>query len=249
MSLGDFGSRFKQARQKDSPQQNDKPYDHAQSYALRSKILGVLLRDARIAAARTQEDCARLLGVTAELVEAWEVGDSVPDLAQLELLAYYLDVPISHFWGSDLLNSDPSAKADAQQAFMELRHRMVGALLRQAREAVPLTLEDVAEQVQIDVATLTRYELGEEPIPMNVLFVLSTVVKKNMDYFIETSGYIGELLRIREEWKRFTGLDEDVRQFAANPLNIGFMRIAMMFSQMPAETLRKVAEGMLDITM
>ncbi len=249
MSLGDFGARYKQARAKDNQNQDgDKPYDHAQSYALRSRILGVLIRDARLAARRTLEDCANLLNSTPKTVEAWELGDLAPDLAQLELLAYYLDVPISHFWGADTLNA-PSHTHHTQQEFMNLRHRMVGALLRQAREQANLTLEQVAEQSYLDVELLTSYELGETAIPMNALFVLSTIVKKNVDYFTETSGYIGELLRIREEWKRFTELDEEVRKFAANPLNLGFMRIAMMFSQMPAETLRKVAEGMLDITM
>lgn len=250
MSFKDIGARFKQARpQKDDTTQSDKPYDHQQAYLLRGRILGVLIQDARINASRTQEDCARLLNTEVAIIQAWELGESVPNLAQLELLAFYLDVPISHFWGMDTLNNNPAEKTKSQADYMALRHRMIGALLRTAREELALSSEQVAEKSGLSVQQLTQYELGEHPIPMNELFVLASVVNRNIDYFIETSGYIGELLSIREEWKRFTGLDLDVRQFASNPLNLGFMRIAMMFSQMPVETLRKVAEGMLDITM
>jgi len=126
---------------------------------------------------------------------------------------------------------------------------MIGALLRQAREEVGLSLEQVAEAAGLSPERVELYELGELAIPMSELHVLGSVVRRNMDYFVEMSGYIGELLRIREEWKRFTSLDEDVRRFAANPSNLAFLRIAMMFSEMPTEQLRKVAAGLAEITM
>jgi hypothetical protein len=40
-----------------------------------------------------------------------------------------------------------------------------------------------------------------------------------------------------------------VRRFAANPLNVGFMELAMMLSQMPTEKLRNMGESILNITM
>lgn len=249
MSFGDFGTKFREKKGMPGLGDDEKPYDHAEAYRLRARILGLMVRDARISAARTLEDCARLLGLSVETIEAWELGDNVPDLPQLEMLAYYLEVPISHFWGMDTINRDPTHRRATQESYFSLRHRMIGALLRQAREDMGVSVETLAENSGVTPDQLTAYEMGEAPIPMSELAVLSSQVKQNMDYFIETSGYIGELLKIREEWKRFTGLDEEVRRFAANPTNLGFMRIAMMFSQMPTEQLRKVAEGMLDITM
>ena len=44
-------------------------------------------------------------------------------------------------------------------------------------------------------------------------------------------------------------LPEDVRAFAADPTNIGFIHIALMLSQMPADRLRQVGASILDITM
>ena len=84
---------------------------------------------------------------------------------------------------------------------------------------------------------------------MKRLPVLSSIVNRNMDYFLETGGYIGELLKIQAEWKRFTDLDPEIREFAANPLNVAFIKIAITFSKMPVEQLRKAAEGLLEIAM
>lgn len=233
---------------KDSPE-DEKPYDFTESYRLRGKMLGVLIRDARDSASRTIEDCARLLGVSSETVQAWEFGDEVPTLPQLELLAYYLDIPVSHFWGQKTLKSEGVDRSNAQQQYMVLRNRMIGGLLRKAREDGNQTIDELSVATSLPVELIQHYEMGETEIPMHQLSVLASGVNRNMDYFLESSSYIGELLQIREEWKKFTDLDEDVRQFAANQTNIGFIKIAMMFSKMPTNELRKVAEGMLEITM
>jgi len=78
-------------------------FDFDEAYRIRSKMLGVLIRDARLYASRAVEECAQILQVTPELFEQWEHGEAVPDLPQLELLAYYLDVPVNHFWSQQLL--------------------------------------------------------------------------------------------------------------------------------------------------
>lgn len=246
--FGDVAKRFKAQKAKQTAEQ-EKPYDHEESYRLRGKMLGILIRDARLNAARTVEDCARLLNVAPEVITSWEYGEAVPNLPQLELLAYYLDVPITHFWGDQTMEVDKEQKKTVQGEYMQLRHRMIGALLRQAREEQDISLEALADASQIPLDTLQAYEVGDVPIPMHHLSVLSGHVHRNMDYFLEASGYIGELLKIREEWKRFTDLDPEIREFAANPLNVAFIKIAITFSKMPAEELRKAGEGLLDIAM
>lgn len=244
----DFASRMKTARKSDDAQDN-KPYDFGESYRIRNKMLGVLIRDARLNAARTVDDCARLLNVENQIIESWELGDTAPTLPQLELLAYYLDVPVSHFWSMKTMETDKNEKLATQSEYMALRDRMIGAMMRQAREAEEVSLEDVSERAQIAIETLQYYEVGDSSIPMHHLSVLANIVNKNMDYFLETGSYVGELLRMREEWKHFSDLDPDVREFAANPLNVGFIKIAITFSQMPASQLRQAAEGMLEISM
>lgn len=250
MDFGDLSDRMKKGLNKgrESSAVDDKPYDHAESYRLRGKMLGVLIRDARMSASRTVDDCARLLQIDPSEVEAWEYGDSVPSLPQLELLAYYLGIPVSHFWGQET-RSKIDQDSSAQNEYVALRNRMIGGLLRSAREGENLSIDELSDTTKIDAALLQQYEYGEIIIPMHHLTVVASAVNRNMSYFLESDSYIGELLQMRAEWQKFMDLDEDVREFAANRTNLGFIKIAMFFSDLPTPTLRKIAEGMLEITM
>lgn len=247
MDFKEASARLKQ-RQKSLEENAQQASDPAESYRIRGKMIGVLLRDARLHAARSVEECAHLLQVTPADVEAWELGESVPSLPQLELLAYYLGVPISHFWGTNTLEASQGRHVDIQTEYMALRDRMVGALLRQAREEAAMTVEALAETCNLPADDIRRYEVGESPTPMHELSVMAGVLKKNLSYFQESSGHIGNWLAMREEWKHFSSLPEDLRQFAARPVNIGFIEIALMLSQMPTEKLRRIGESVLDIT-
>jgi len=250
MSFDDLAAKMRAKRaEKAANEPEEKPFDFNESYSIRGKMLGVLLRDARLSAARTIEDCARLLRVPPQTIEAWEYGDAVPSLPQLELLAYYLDVPVSHFWGAETLKQSRGDTVEKQPEYILLRNRMIGALLRQAREEAEVSLEDISESAGIPLEKLNAYESGDEPVPMHQLSVLASAVKRNVDYFLETDSQIGELLEMREAWKHFASLPEDVREFAANPTNIGFIHIALMLSQMPTDRLRQVGASIVDITM
>jgi transcriptional regulator with XRE-family HTH domain len=249
MDFKDVSSRLKAKRgegQEGAAQ--SKPHDFVESYRLRAKMIGVLLRDARLNAERTLEDCAYLLRVSPEEMESWEYGEATPSLPQIELLAYYLGVPVSHFWGTETLEAQHGRHVDIQVEYIALRNRMIGALLYQAREQENLSLQAVSEASAIPVERLQSYELGENAIPMHELSVLSGIIKKNTNYFLESSGYIGDLLSAREEWKHFNELPEEQRRFASNPRNVGFIEIAIMLSKMPVDNLREVGASILDIT-
>lgn len=248
MDFKDISSKFKQvSKEAASPQPG--PADFAESYRLRARMVGVLIRDARLSAHRSVEECAQVLQVMPQQVEAWEFGDSVPSLPQLELLANFLGVPVSHFWGTETISDSRPHRADARTEYLALRNRMIGALLRQAREENGLSLDELSEKVAIPAARIHDYELGETPLPIHELTVLANAVNRNVSYFLESSSYIGQLLASREEWKHFADLPPGVRQFAANPVNIGFIEIAIMLSKMPTDKLRQVGESMLEITM
>jgi transcriptional regulator with XRE-family HTH domain len=252
MGFGDISARMKANKEAKAETDKNAParkVDPQQGYQIRGKMLGVLLRDARVGAGRSLQDCAHQLRVAAELVEAWEFGDDVPSLPQLEILAYYLGVAVSHFWGQETLESTRGSTLDTQAEYIALRVRMIGALLRQAREETGMSLEELGAAAHLPAERITQYELGELAVPMHELSVLAGLVKKNISFFLESSSQIGELLAQKEMWRHFMELPEDLRQFAANPLNMGFIEIAMMLAQMPTDRLRRVGESVLNITM
>ncbi len=240
-----LSARFKRAS-------DDEPahaVDHAESFRIRAKMVGLLLMDARTKAGRSLEDCASLLRVSRERVEGWEFGDDAPSLPQLELLSYYLNVPVSHFWGVDTLQATADDLTSAQNDYISLRNRMIGALLRIAREEAGVSLDALSAETGVPAAQIDAYELGDLPAPMHELTVISNALRKNVSYFLESGSHLGDWLAMREEWKDFTHLPPDLRKFAANPLNVGFLEIAILFSQMPADKLRRVGESVLNISM
>ena len=245
----DFQNLSARLRATRLPESNPtKSADVSQAFAIRARMIGVLIRDARVDAGRSPEDCAAALDVEPAQIEAWEFGDVAPTLPQLEILASYLDVPVSHFWGTRTLEQERKSHG-AQADYLALRDRMIGLMLRQAREEQGISLDALAESSGLPAARIAQYELGELPMPIHELTVLANEVKKNLSYFLESSSYIGELLALREEWKRFAKMPDDLRRFAANPLNAGFIEIAMVLSELPAERLRHIGESMLNITM
>jgi transcriptional regulator with XRE-family HTH domain len=250
MDLKDAASRLKSKAAGKGQAAQPKEMDWTESYRLRARMLGVLLQDARLNAERNLRECADLLRVAPEVIEAWEYGDDVPSLPQLELLAYYFGVPLSHFWGNDTLEARYGRHSNIQDAYLSLRDRMIGALLSQARQEVGLSIEEVASAAHLPVEHLTACEMGEKSLPMHELNVLAGVLRKNITWFLETGGHVGAVLARQEEWQRFSSLPEEMRTFVANPRNLGYLEIALMFSQMPADKLRQIGESMVNnITM
>lgn len=247
MSFSDISARMR--KQQETAAATAPLHDIEESYRVRARMVGVLLRDARLHARRSLDECARVLSVESSLVETWEYGEATPTLPQLELLANYLDVPVSQFWSDSTLSGAQADRSAAQREYLALRDRMVGALLRQAREDAGLSQDALAERTGLTASEIEAYEFGDSPLPMHVLTVLASAVNKNVSYFLETSGTIGDLLALREAYRAFAEMPPELRAFVTNPLNAGFIEIARMFSQMPTDKLRKVGEAFLDITM
>ena len=133
--------------------------------ALRNRIIGLLLRDARERAEKTKRECAVALGVSTGTITAYEEGRKAISLPEIEVLAYVLDTPVSHFW-----EHDPDFEAEEEppplQEVLALRHRIVGALLRQARLEADVSQKELAEVLGCSGSTISSYEFGKRPISL-----------------------------------------------------------------------------------
>ncbi len=216
---------------------------------LRAKKLGVLIRDARIAMRRTTKECAQAIGVTNGVFKAYEEGRRAPSLPELETLVYYLELPIDHFWGAEALSDDdpPTAELDLAR-LTTLRHRMIGALLRQERMNASLSMKAVAEQTGISTSRLKAYELGERPIPLPELESLLHVLGARIETFFDQGGPIGQWMTKQREIQQFKDLPSELRSFVAQPVNQPYLELARKLSEMSTDKLRSLAEDILDIT-
>ena len=117
---------------------------------LRSKTLGVLIKDARLASRMSIKECAEAIGVSSGSFSSYESGKKSPSLPELEVLAFLLNISISHFWGTESIsdNEAPIEKLDLPR-LVSVRQRMIGALLRQERLKASISMKALAKEVNI----------------------------------------------------------------------------------------------------
>ena len=218
------------------------------AFAIRRKIIGVLLQGARLKAGRTKKECADVIGVTPGILSAYEEGRRGISLPELELLAYFFHVPVGSFLEGDdealvRLETPPGTQV------MELRHRIIGVLLREAREQKSKSQKELAQVVGCSPRLVSQYESGQHPIPLAELEAFAEELDLPLSHFVDEGvGSIGERELQDRQYDEFRSLPDDVRAFVVEPVNIAYLHVAMHLAQMPEGTIRRIAEGLLEIT-
>jgi transcriptional regulator with XRE-family HTH domain len=211
---------------------------------LRKKKLGVLILDARLASGRSVAECAKVLGVPQTTLQAYEQGDESPSLPELETLAYFFDIPVSHFYGSTALSANgiQETKKEKLHRVIDIRQRIVGTLLRKAREEKSI-------RTGLPLEDLKAYESGEKSVPIPVLEVLAGTLGRAMVEFQDTHGPVGAWLREQRTLQQVAAMPEDLQNFVFKPINRPYLEIAKRLSEIEVDRLRAVAEGLLEITL
>ncbi len=218
--------------------------------ALRRKIIGVLLQGARLRTGRTKKECAEAIGVSVSTLSRFEDGRKDITLPQLELLAYMLNVPVSGFFKDKeqdkLVQEEPELPTDQ---IIALRNRIIGVLLRQARTEAGMSQKELAKALNVPPRRITQYEYGQRPVPVAELLEFAEALRVSMSYFLDEGvGRLGEHEQAQSQFERFAELPDDVRAFVSRYTNLPYLRVAIRISDMDADRIRKIAEGLLDIT-
>lgn len=221
-----------------------------ESIVIRSKILGVLIQDARLASGKSQEECAQAIGVTVATFDLYECGEQAPSLPELEALAYYLQILPEHFWQRSMLSGRVTGgkQIDMVQV-VGLRQRMIGAMLRQARSEAGHTLEYVAERAALSPVLLESSELGEAALSVPQLEALANVLDRPIQHFMDRSGPVGAWTSQQRFVQAFLALTPDLQDFVSRPVNQPYLELAKRLSEMSVDKLRAVGEGILEITL
>ncbi|MBM3152495.1 MAG: helix-turn-helix transcriptional regulator [Chloroflexi bacterium] len=218
--------------------------------SLRTRKLGVLIRDARLAARLKVSDCAAAIGISGGVFRAYEEGRRAPSLPELEVLAYFLHIPIQRFWSKDATSDDapPTVTLDLP-ALVGIRQRLIGALLRQEREHAGFSIKVLAEQAGLPASRVKSYELGERPIPIPELEGLLGILNGRVEVFFDETGPIGLWMKQQKAMHDFLLLPPELQTFVCKPVNRPYLELALTLSGLSTEKLRSVAEGLLDITL
>ncbi|HLO16072.1 MAG TPA: hypothetical protein VK206_14665 [Anaerolineales bacterium] len=224
--------------------------DTKSQITIRTKKLGVLIRDARLTARRSVQECAEALGIRKSIFRAYEEGTKAPSLPELEILVYYLDLPMDHFWGKQTKSESPArhTRLDLPK-LLAVRQRKIGALLRQQRMKASVSIRNLAHETDIASSRIKAYELGERPIPLPELEVLIRTLGGRIESLFDRYGPVGQWMISEEAVKQFLEMPVELRQFVAMPVNRPYLELAMKLSNMSKDKLRSVAEDLLDITL
>jgi transcriptional regulator with XRE-family HTH domain len=224
--------------------------DTKSQITIRTKKLGVLIRDARLAARRSAQECAEAIGIRKSIFRAYEEGLRSPSLPELEVLVYYLDLPIDHFWNKEARSETVSRSENLDLSkLLAVRQRKIGALLRQERMKSSISIRNLAHETGIASSRIKAFELGERPIPLPELEVLVRTLGGRIESFFDRHGPVGQWMISEEAVQQFLEMPMELREFVAMPVNRPYLQLAMKLSNMSRDKLRSVAEDLLDITL
>jgi transcriptional regulator with XRE-family HTH domain len=220
-----------------------------EAMAIRSKIIGVLLRNARTTAGKSRKDCAAVLGCSPDTISRFEYGRKDITLPQLEVLAYFFGLPITYFWDTDAIPEEEEIDQPIDE-IMTIRRKIIGVLLRQARLDAGKSQRQCAEALSCSADRISHYERGMRDIPLPELEALADFLDVPITHFLDeqTTPLGGEAPKEVKGAETFDELPPDVRDFVSNPTNVLYLRIAMKLSTLSVDALRQIAETLLDIT-
>ncbi len=224
--------------------------DYQLAINILSKKIGVLLKTARIRRGESKKNCAEVIGVSSRMISKYESGEKSPSLPELEILAYYLDVPLENFWEETTpYHQNRMESLTNLEKRLELRNLKIGALLRKFRQEVKLSMKEVAEKIGITTYRLKSYERGSFPVPIAELKALVRVYDHELNDLVVDSGPIAEWTHARKACDSFVKLPRELQEFVLKPVNRPYLDIAVKLSQMSVDQMRDVAERLLDITL
>jgi transcriptional regulator with XRE-family HTH domain len=217
---------------------------------LRAKKLGILIKDARSIAGKTLKECGEAVGVSGSTISSYERGNSSPSLPELEMLSYFLGVPIQRFWKEIILSNEETLldQLEIEHALV-IRNRQIGSILQNARENLDLTYEEITEKTGITYGRMKRFETGDSPVPLPELELLSNELGITMGEFFESETEIGKWITSQESISKFAELPVELQAFVTKPVNIPYLEIAQKLSHFSADQLRTIAENLLEITI
>ncbi|TFH34292.1 MAG: XRE family transcriptional regulator [Anaerolineales bacterium] len=214
-----------------------------QARFLRAKMLGALMREARLEAGKSLKETASAIGTGSSTLSSYEHGRKSISLPELEILAYHFDVPLHHFLAPSADELEMEREINPE-IMVTLRQRMIGAMLRRSRNEKDVSIRQFADQVDMPPSRVSAYERGERPIPIPDLESLLNALEIPMEEFMNKDGPVGEWHRDQRAFEQFTKFSPELRDFFDQPGNEPYLRIAARLSKLNLEDLESVLEAM-----
>ena len=150
--------------------------------SIRRKIMGTLLHHARVSAGRSQAELAAALHISASRYAQYEQGKHDVLLPELELVAELCGVPLGYFFNDEAEVEDESLEI-SHLFEPRIKRKILGALLRQARNLAGKSQKEVAELLGVPSRRVAQYESGEAEMPAAELETVASNLGVQAGYF------------------------------------------------------------------
>ena len=222
----------------------------SQNIAIRNKIIGVLVKRARVKANKSQQECAHFLDCAPSAYRRYEQGKRGFSLPQLESLALLLEVPVASLWDDGYpLPEETEVDPMPLDQIMLLRRKILAVRLRQVRQSAGLSMREMGKALDCSPYMISQYEQGAREMPLAELEMAAERCGQTMAEFMDDEAIpLSPAEQRRRMVDRLDELPPDMREFILNPTNTLYLRVAMLASTMKADQLRLIAETLLDIT-
>ena len=221
-------------------------------FTIRSKKIGICIKDARLKARKSMEDAAAYLGIPVDKYAGMENGTNTPSFPQLESLAHLYRVPfdsLTRWQSAD--ETVPAIDTEVMNKVVKLREHVVSAYIAKTRQEKQMSVDYLAGQIGVSAGDLTAFEKAEKAIPYPVLLELA----KELDLDLPSlhSHYLTQPAAFEEKQaetpaQAFTDLPADLVEFINQPINLPYLELAKKLSSMNVDKLRDIAESLLEIT-
>jgi len=217
---------------------------------LRTKKLGILIKDARLESKKSLKESGEAIGASSSKISSFEKGNKSPTLPELELLSYFFNVPISRFWKDQIKSTDPTLIEDIHvEHTLTLRDRYIGKVLEDTRTNAKVSYKEIREATNITPSKMKKYEQGEKSVPLPELEILCNFLNIDLSIFFDPDSQIGKWVIAHDNVEDFLKLPIDLQDFVSKPVNYPYLEIAQRLSEMSTDQLRAIAEGLLEITI
>jgi transcriptional regulator with XRE-family HTH domain len=220
-------------------------------YVLRAKKIGVMLKQIRESQDQTESNCANWLGIKIDDYRSLENGTRCISLSQIESISSFFGLPFEVFTSAsqEQLNSN-LLKSDVNQGLITLRDKMIAVQLKQKREELGISVEQLANDASISSEDIFHYEDGIKPIPYCHLQSLLEILEIPLDALTSRQGSHKPASSIEYVPDSVLpgNLSEEMAAFVSKPANLPYLELAMRISKMDANKIRGIASSLLEIT-
>ena len=99
---------------------------------------------------------------------------------------------------------------------MNIDYKLIGKRIKDARKEIGVTQEKMAEELDVSIGYVSQVERGTTKISLDLLGAISSILKKDLSYFISETGILTQNYMTSEITEDFSKLSSRDKQLVSD---------------------------------